>query len=104
MATIPGMVEPAGGERLALGAGRIAAAAGRDHLDRDRALEPLVGRGVDRPEPARAEALAEPVAVQDEVRRERGRELVRDLHCRRFRCNGVIPSDRPVILGKTSRR
>ena len=94
------MVEPAGGQRLALGPRRVAAAAGRDHLDRDGALEPLVGRGVDRPEPARAEALAEPVAVQDEVRRERSRELVRDLHCRRFRCNGVIPSDRPVILGR----
>ena len=96
----PGMVEPARGERLALGARRIAAAAGRDHLDRDGALEPLVRGGVDRPEPARAEALAEPVAVQDEVRRERCRELVRDLHCRRFRCNGVIPSDPPVILGR----
>ena len=39
------VVEPGGGQRLALRARRVAAPRGRDHLDRHGALQPLVGGG-----------------------------------------------------------
>ncbi len=94
----PGMVEPAGGERLALGPRRVAADARRDDLDRDGALQALVGGRVDGPEPTRAEPVPEPVATEDELGCGRRGELVCGLHHTRVRCKTGIPSDPPVIL------
>ncbi len=75
-----GMVEPSGGQRLALGARRVAPVGGGDHLDRHGASQPLVGRGVDRAEPSGSEARAEPVTAEDELGADRCGQLVRDVH------------------------
>ena len=60
------MGQPRGGQGLALGA-RALPALERDLLDRDGPVEALVVGQPDRPEPARAEAPEQPVAVEDEL-------------------------------------
>jgi hypothetical protein len=67
-----GMVEPRGGDRLALNARVVAVVAcERDHLDRHVALEPLVVGLPDDAEAPRSEPLAEPVATEHEPARRR---------------------------------
>ena len=92
-----GMVEPAGGERLAAAALAVRRRAG-DHLHGHGALQALVGRRVDCPEAAGAEPLAEPVPAEDELCGHLRRELVGGLHQARVRRTTAVPSDLPVTL------
>src|SRR5439155_15161308 len=55
-------------------------------------------RRVDRPEPARAEPLAEPVAAEHERCARDRLELVRGRHQGSVRRRNAVPSERPVML------
>jgi hypothetical protein len=78
-----------------------ARSAGR-HLDRHRAVEPLVVRGVDRAEAAGAEPLAQAVATHDERGvaggRRDGLALLRGLHGAHFPRAAQDPLRRPRTL------
>ena len=82
----PGMVEPAGGQRLALrrASGRRAGPDGIT-LTATARCEALVGRRVDRPEPARAEPVGRAGSGRGRVGARPRRELVRGLHQARVR-------------------